>query len=332
MHRNSFVLSLMALFLLASVPAIRAADDKIEVKGMIISRTGETLLVKSPEGTVTVVLTDGTTTKDDRGLFGLAKEKMSSVVLIPGLKVDVDGTNDPQGRVVAKVITVDGDDLETAEMIQSGLHPTAQQVAANVQAIENNQQNIGANRAQIAANQQAIAANRAQLAAAQGGVAANASSIEAAQQSIAAHQEKIEKSIGDIEENSNRFAALSEFDVKGEVTVKFNVNSSRISAEEQAQLSTLAQTATGLTGYIVEVMGYADSTGSAAMNTKLSEDRAKAVITYLLQQGNIPVRHIVAPGAMGEYGAAASNETSAGRAENRRVVVKILVNKGIAGK
>jgi flagellar motor protein MotB len=67
------------------------------------------------------------------------------------------------------------------------------------------------------------------------------------------------------------------------------------------------------------------------MNTNLSENRAKAVITVLQQQGGVPIRHIVAPGAMGEYGAAAPNETKAGRAENRRVDVKVLVNKGIAG-
>jgi flagellar motor protein MotB len=67
------------------------------------------------------------------------------------------------------------------------------------------------------------------------------------------------------------------------------------------------------------------------MNTTLSENRAKAVITFLVQQGSVPIRHIVAPGAMGEYGAAASNETNDGRADNRRVEVKILVNKGIAG-
>ena len=109
------------------------------------------------------------------------------------------------------------------------------------------------------------------------------------------------------------------------------MHSSRISAPDQEELKKLAQTATGLTGYIIEVTGYADSSGSAAANTELSEDRAKAVITFLMQQGNVPVRHIVAPGAMGEYGAAASNETKAGRAENRRVDVKVLVNKGIAG-
>jgi outer membrane protein OmpA-like peptidoglycan-associated protein len=113
--------------------------------------------------------------------------------------------------------------------------------------------------------------------------------------------------------------------------VKFNVGSAKIAPADEEQLKQLAQTATGLKGYIIEVVGYADSTGSAKMNTKLSEDRAKAVVTYLVQQGAVPVRHIVAPGAMGEYGEAAPNETKAGRAENRRVEVKVLVNKGITG-
>ena len=119
--------------------------------------------------------------------------------------------------------------------------------------------------------------------------------------------------------------------MKGQTTVNFEVGSTKISAKDQIELKDLANTATRLKGYIVEVTGYADSTGNAAMNTKLSEDRAKAVVTYLMQKGEVPVRHIVAPGAMGEYGAAAPNETEAGRAENRRVEVKVLVNKGITG-
>jgi len=67
------------------------------------------------------------------------------------------------------------------------------------------------------------------------------------------------------------------------------------------------------------------------MNEQLSEDRAEAVVGYLLQQCKVPVRHIVAPGALGEYQPAASNETKEGRAQNRRVEVKVLVNKGIVG-
>ena len=304
---KTIVVSLAALFLFASVSAF-AADD--EVKGMIISRTGETLIVKTADGNKTVVLTDDTRTKDDRGLFGLDKQQMSNVVLIPGLKVDVDGTSDEQGRFIAKNITVDGDDLETAEMVQSGLHPTAEQVAANVQRLESHSGQLESHKVELAAHKENIGTN---------------------QQNIAGNKQQIEANIQNIEENTKRFMALSEYDLKGEATVKFGVGSSKISASDQEELKKLAQTASASTGYIVEVMGYADATGSPAVNTKLSEERAKAVITYLIQQGGVPMRHIVAPGAMGEYAPVAPNETKTGRAENRRVEVKVLVNKGIAG-
>jgi outer membrane protein OmpA-like peptidoglycan-associated protein len=310
MNRKAIVVSLMTVLFVTSVVAFGAAGDKAQVKGMIVTRTGETLIVNGPDGKITVVLTDATRTKDDVGLFGLDKKEMSSVVLIPGVKLKVDGVSDDQGRVVAKTITVDGDDLETAEMIQSGLHPTAEQVAANVQTLSEHDAKIETNKVQLAAHREYIENNK---------------------QNIASNKQQIDQNIKDIQENTDRFMALSEYDVKGQATVKFKVGSAKVAAEDEEQLKQLAQTATGLKGYIVEVMGYTDSTGNAAMNTKLSEDRAKAVITYLVQQGAVPVRHIVAPGAMGEYGAAAPNETKDGRAENRRVEVKVLVNKGIAG-
>jgi outer membrane protein OmpA-like peptidoglycan-associated protein len=309
-NQTKLLATLLTLCLLVCASAFSAADDQTKVQGMITSRTGETLIVKSGAGTTTVVLTDGTRTKDDRGLFGLEKQEMSSVVLVPGLKVKIDGVPDDQGRVVAKTITVDGDDLETAEMIQSGLHPTAEQVAQNVATLEAHNKNLQSHGQQLAAQREDIGTN---------------------QQNIATHKQQIDKNMNDIEENTNRFMQLSEYDVKGQATVKFKVGSSKISDEDLQQLKQLAETATGLKGYIVEVMGYADATGSAAMNERLSEDRAKAVISYLIQQCNVPIRHVVAPGAMGEYQPAASNETKEGRADNRRVEVKVLVNKGIAG-
>jgi len=253
---------------------------------MIISRTGETLIVSGSKGHVTVVLTEDTRTKDDRGLFGLATEVMADTVLIPGLKVRVDGVADSQGRLVAKTITVDGDDLETAEMIQSGVHPTAEQVAANLRTLEAHRGQLAGHDVQLASHKENIESNK--------------ENIAANQQNIATNRQQIEQNIKDVEEHSNRFTALAEYDVKGDATVKFGVASSRISEKDQERLKELAQTAKGLTGYIIEVTGYADSTGSAAINTKLSERRARAVITFLMQQGGVPVRHIVAPGAMGE--------------------------------
>src|SRR5215471_12590417 len=268
-NRTATAVILTLVCLMTCVSAFSSEGDKVKTKGIIISRTGETLIVNSPGGKTTVILTEDTKTKDNKGMLGLRKEFMANTVLIPGLKVDVDGVSDDQGRVIAKTITVDGDDLETAEMIQAGLHPTAQQVSANTQ---------------------------------------------------------------DIQENTERFSKLGEYEVKAQATVNFNVGSSEISPAAMEQLKGLAQTATGLTGYVIEVKGFADSSGNAMMNQKLSEDRAEAVVAYLIQNCNVPVRHIVAPGAMGEYEPAASNESKEGRAQNRRVEVKVLVNKGIAGK
>lgn len=310
MNRKVVEASLVAVFFLGSAWALRAGDDKTEVKGMIDSRTGETLIVTRPEGKVTVVLTDGTVTHDRKGLFGLDKQQMSDVVLIPGLKVDIDGVTDEQGRVIAQTITVDGDDLETSEMIQAGLHPTAEQVAANVRSIE--------------ANRKATAGNAAQI-------ASQGQQIQSSRQDISANKQQIQENMKDVEDHTKRFTALAEYDEKASTTVHFDIGSAKVSSQDEEGLKNLAQTAVGLTGYIIEVTGYADSSGSAAMNTQLSEDRAKAVITYLMQQAGIPIRHIVAPGAMGEYGATASNETKTGRAENRRVEVKVLVNRGVAG-
>jgi len=267
--RVAISLCAVGLFVLASVGAFGASSDEVEVKGMIISRTGETLILNSPSGKVTVVLNDDTKVQDKRGVLGIRKTEYGAVVLIPGLKVQVKGVSDNQNRIAARTITFDGDDLETAQMIEAGLHPTKEQVATNVK---------------------------------------------------------------DIEENTNRFTQLGEYDTKGEATVNFDVGSYKISAKDQAELKQLAQNATSLNGYIIQVKGFADSTGNAAMNQQLSEDRAQAVIAYLIQNCNVPVRHVVAPGAMGTSYPTASDETAAGRAANRRVEVKVLVNRGIAGQ
>jgi outer membrane protein OmpA-like peptidoglycan-associated protein len=308
MQRNwkTNLASLAALCLLTSVSAF--AQGKVE--GMISGRTGETLIVNTSQGKVTVVLAGDTRVKDNTGMFGLDRQEMAPTVLIPGLKVSVEGTSGSGGRVMAKTITVDGDDLESSQMIEAGLQPTADQVVEHEKQLLAHQKAIGANK-------ESITAIEAHLGTTQG--------------YIASHKQSIDKNMSDIQSNTQRFSALADYDTKGEATVKFGIGSSKISAADLEQLKQLAQTAKGLTGYIVEVTGYADATGTAEMNTKLSEDRAKAVVTALMQQGGVPVRHIIAPGAMGEYGPAAPNETKAGRAENRRVEVKVLVNKGISG-
>ena len=290
--RTRIVVRLLTLCLVACM-SVYAQGDKTKVKGLITARTGDTMVLRATNGSsVTVTLDDDTKVQQPKGL-GMRKKQMSAAVLIPGLKVSVEGTSQDATHVLAKSITFDKDDLQTAEMIQAGLDPTKQQVAAHEQNIAQNQQNV-------AQNQQNVAANKAAI---------DAQAVEA----------------------SKRFAALSDYDVKDQLDVRFASGSANISTEDQGALNKLASNTVNLTGYIVEVRGFADSSGNAAMNQRLSMDRAQNVIAYLIQDCNMPVRHIVAPGAMGEAAPVASNETQAGRAENRRVEVKVLLNKGLAG-
>jgi len=302
----SIVVGILAVcfVLLTSVQA----QDKVKVKGLITTRTGETIVLKTTDGnTMTVVLNDDTKVQQPKGLIGIRKKEMSAAVLIPGLKVSVDGTSQDATHILAKSITFDKGDLQTAEMIQAGLTPTEQKVATNQQNIATNQENIKANQKDIATNQQNISANQQATAANKAAIDANAVAT------------------------SKRFSELSEYDTKGTLDVHFATGSAKISAEDQAGLKKLAADAVKQTGYIIQVKGFADSSGNAAMNQKLSMERAQNVIAFLIQDCNVPVRHVVAPGAMGEAAPVATNETSAGRAENRRVEVKVLVNKGLSG-
>jgi outer membrane protein OmpA-like peptidoglycan-associated protein len=296
------------LCILCAGLAFGSNSKKVKVEGLITGRDGDSLTLKSQKsGNVVVTLTDETKVRTPKGLFRHSEKSMTA--LIPGLKVEVEGTG-TDTQVTAKTVQFDNDDLVLAETIQAGLNPTQQQQAINQSHIAENQQGIASNKAGVAANKQQGEANAA-------GVASNSQSIQANQQ--------------DIEAQNKRFNDLSEYDTKGTATVYFTSGSAKISDSDQAALTALAQSAVGLKGYLIQVKGYADSSGSAAMNQQLSMDRADAVVAFLLQSCRIPLRHIVAPGAMGVADPAAPNESSDGRAENRRVDVKVVVNKGIAG-
>jgi outer membrane protein OmpA-like peptidoglycan-associated protein len=93
----------------------------------------------------------------------------------------------------------------------------------------------------------------------------------------------------------------------------------------------LAEKAKTIDGYVIEVRGYASSSGSASLNQKLSEDRAANVTNILLQKGHVPLTRMLAPGALGEAHQLSSDKTAEAQAENRRVVVRVLQNKAIAG-
>lgn len=142
---------------------------------------------------------------------------------------------------------------------------------------------------------------------------ANKEAIEANKGAIAANHAAIASNTAANEQENTRFSELADYDTKATVTLYYPVDGSDLNEEQKAELADLAKKASGFQAYIVRVAGYTDSSGDAAYNEKLSENRAENVVSYLQQTGDIPLRHIVAAGVMGETNPAASNESPQGR-------------------
>jgi OOP family OmpA-OmpF porin len=304
LHAIRYV-GLVALLSATFTSTIQVAQGQsTQLQGVINGRSGATMTVQSAGSPNTVVLlTDSTSVGEVEGVFKARTKQMPMTALIPGLPVQIKGTVNDQNQLVADTIKFKGSDLKAAMDAQAGLQPTEQKVAANATQIQQSQQ-------EIATQQAALQQQQAQLTEEQQKVAANKAAIAAA---------------------NKRFGELGEYNILGEATVLFGNGKITVEPQYKEQLLKLAQQAKGITAYILQVQGYASAVGSAALNQRLSSERAEAVTAVLVQQGQIPLTNMLAPGAMGTSSQVDSDKTSEGQAENRRVVVRILQNKGVSG-
>jgi outer membrane protein OmpA-like peptidoglycan-associated protein len=129
---------------------------------------------------------------------------------------------------------------------------------------------------------------------------------------------------------NERISSLDDYDVQESAVVTFRVNSAVLSPEARRQLDELASKALAAKGFVIEVAGHADATGGAARNFQLSQQRAQAVVQYLAVTHKIPLRRFITPMGYGKTEAVADNATATGRAQNRRVEVKMLMSRGMS--
>jgi len=135
--------------------------------------------------------------------------------------------------------------------------------------------------------------------------------------------------VAGVNATNERISALDDYEPQTVTAVNFRTGSAVLSADSKTKLDEIATKAMNAKGYVLEVSGFADATGSIARNRALSQRRADAVITYLVENHNIPLRRIVTPYGYGELNPVAENDSREGRAQNRRVEIKLLVNKGL---
>lgn len=291
------------LLALASLTTVASAQS-LKVKGNIVSRAGNDMTMKTMDGSnVVVVLNDNTDVQQVGGMFKARRKDMSMAALIPGLACEVQGSYNAQNQLVAEWVRFSGDDLEQAQSIQAGVHETQVQAAKNQAELQQQADALAAQNAALKEQQAALDKQHAEIAANKAAIAAT----------------------------SARFGQLDDYYILDEVTVLFGNGQTKVDPKYTQPLMDLVAKAKQYNGYNIQVKGYASAVGSAALNQELSEDRADNVTNIIIQQGHVPLTAVLAPGAMGESRQIGNDKTEQGQAENRRVVVQALLNKGIAG-
>ena len=309
--RLGMVLAVFAVAILGSVatPEISAqatmkqlADgQQTKVLGIINTRDGDTFTMTALNNVdrYTVELTPDVSVKSNtKGVFR-GGTKYESSYLLRGLRVEVEGHGNGAGNLVAKSIRFNEQDLRMAQSLESRMDPVEQQANSNTQRLTAAEENAKRMAGQIDENT-ALAG----------------------------------QALASAERANNRINGLDEYEPIKTIVVPFATGSSAIGPKGKAIIDEAAAwvKTQDRKGWMVAVVGFADSTGKTAANKTLSEKRSNSVIGYLVSKHGLPLTRLVQPFGAGVDQPVAPNDTAAGRAQNRRVEIRLLKNKGIAGE
>lgn len=129
-----------------------------------------------------------------------------------------------------------------------------------------------------------------------------------------------------------RLGDIDKYNIKGTTNVYFDTGKFQLTPQARADLCEAAAEADAMESALLLVVGYTDSTGSYEINQRLSEQRAGRVVNHLQQSCGWKPWRMLAPTGMATADPLADNSTAAGRAQNRRVSVNILVSKSLDGQ
>ncbi len=285
-----------------------SSGQKMKIKGVVVRRDADTFTVRDINGVDTVVrLTDRTSVKSNGG-FLRGGTNYGQTNILRGLNLEVEGRGGSNGELEAERVRFNDSDMRTARAVESRATPLEERATASESRLSEVEQNA-----------QKLSGQLDELAAVS----------NAARGGAKAAQETADAAVAGVNATNDRISALDDYVPQETAAVNFRVGSAVLNPDAKTKLDEIATKALNSKGYVLEVTGYADATGSTARNRALSQRRADAVIRYLVENHQIPLRRIVTPYGFGESNPVADNKTRAGREQNRRVEVKVLVNKGL---
>jgi outer membrane protein OmpA-like peptidoglycan-associated protein len=265
-----------------------------KISGIIVSRDGDQFTVRDDATRLITLVTIVPATRvfSPSGVLHLEKKNQSARTLIAGLPVTVYGSGGSDGNLIADRIAFRQSALKVASQINAG-------------------------EVDLKTRQQEIADH----------ARANTENLNRATARARDVKDSLDASLTAL---NKRVSELDKYDVKETGVVNFATGSAELNQEARNTLQGMVARGQGQTGFMVEILGFADITGSRALNQRLSQRRADAVAAYLTEVSAVPVRRISNSMGLGTSRPAQTNDTAAGRAANRRVEVKVLVNRGVA--
>jgi outer membrane protein OmpA-like peptidoglycan-associated protein len=307
------LLTVMAFASLANAQTSFTSGEKAKVKGTIMSRKGDLVKVQDTKtgASEIVKITDDTKiVRNKSKVLFYRHQDMDVTAMVPGLTIHAEGVGNSSNQLEASKISFSPDEfaIEVAQQQQIDANQRATAVAQST-----------ANQGVTAAGVAQSSANQAQTTANQAGFIAQSAGTVAVVNSAA------------VQMVNKRVSDLDDYQTVAEAAIFYPNGQYTLDAAAKADLDKLAALALLTDGYMIEIAGYASKTGPKQLNQQLSEDRAAAVANYLRNHGNIPMRRILAPAGYGATHPDAENTDPQGRELNRRVDVKLIVNKGLQG-
>ena len=285
-----------------------ASGEKLKLKGVVTRRDADTFVVRDMNGVDTVVRLDDRTSVKTKGGFLRGGTNYAQTSILRGLNVEIEGRGNASGELAAEKIRFNESDMRVARAVESRAAPLEERASTTESKLS-----------QVEANAQRLSGQLEELAAVS----------NAARGGAKAAQATADAAVAGVNATNERISALDDYQPQETAAVNFRSGSAVLNAEAKSALDEIASKAMNAKGYVLEVQGFADSRGSINLNRQLSQRRADAVIRYLVENHSIPLRRIVTPFGFGEMNPIAENTSREGRAQNRRVEIKLLVNKGL---
>jgi OOP family OmpA-OmpF porin len=284
------------------------SGQKMKIKGVVVRRDSDTFIVRDANGVDTTVRLEDRTSVKSSGGFLRSGSNYATTQILRGLNLEVEGRGNASGELSAEKVRFNESDLRVARAVESRAAPLEERASSTETKLS-----------QVEQNAQRLSGQMDELAAV----------ANTAKGGAKAAQETADSAVAGVRSTNERISALDDYTPQSVLAVNFKVGSAVLSADSKAKLDEIATKALNAKGYVLEVSGFADTTGSVERNRALSQRRADNVIRYLVENHSIPLRRIVTPYGYGETHPVAENTSRTGRAQNRRVEVKLLVNKGL---